>query len=632
MNRVKQYSLLTDFDIELFKSGNHYKLYEKLGARPLTYEDEKGFYFAVFAPAAMKVEVIGDFNYWTGDEHQLHVRFDGSGIWEGFIPEVRSGQLYKYKITNADTREVFEKSDPFAFYSETPPRTGSILWDINDIINDQRDIEIKNKHTDPLSIYEMHLPSWKRPWDHREYLSYEEAGKHIVDHVGGLGFTHIEFMPVMEFPFDPSWGYQITGYFAPTSRMGTPQDFYKMVKTIRSNGIGVILDWVPSHFPEDKHGLGKFDGSSVYEHPDPRRGFHPDWKSLIFNYGRPEVKSFLISNAFFWIDVFGVDGLRVDAVASMLYLDYSREDGEWEPNQFGGNENLETIAFLKDLNAAVYKEFPNVQIIAEESTNFNGVTKPVHHGGLGFGFKWMMGWMNDTLEYFKKDPVHRKFHQNDITFSIVYAFSENFILPFSHDEVVYGKGSLLSRMPGDEWQQFANLRLLYGYMWTHPGGKLLFMGQEFAQREEWDHNKQLNWDLTQNNQHSGVAHLIKDLNGLYKEEPALHQKNYQYDGFEWIDYNDQEKSILVLFRKGGNEGDNLLVVLNFTPSAYTDYKVGILYEGQWTEMLNTDELKYGGSDFVENTTYKALEESIHGKPFCLKIEIPPLSCRVFKMK
>lgn len=632
MNVVKPFSLLTEYDIQLFKSGNHFRLYQKLGAHPVEYDGEHGFYFAVYAPAANKVELIGDFNYWSGDQHQLHVRFDESGIWEGFVPHTQVGQLYKYKITNVDTGEVFEKSDPFAFYCEAPPRTGSILWDISDIINDNQEIKINNSHSDPLSIYEMHLPSWKRPWDHRTYMSYREAGQEIINHVGGLGFTHVELMPIMEYPYDPSWGYQITGYFAPTSRMGTPHDFYSMVKSIRSNGIGVILDWVPSHFPEDKHGLAKFDGSCVFEHPDPQVGFHPDWKSMIFNYGRPEVRSFLISNAFFWVDVFGVDGLRVDAVASMLYLDYSRKEGEWKPNVYGGNENLDAISFLKDLNKAMYKEFPYVQLIAEESTSFDGVTRPVHDGGLGFGYKWMMGWMNDSLSYFKKDPVHRKFHQSDLTFSLVYAFSENFVLPFSHDEVVHGKGSLINKMPGDEWQKFANIRLLYGYMWTHPGAKLLFMGSEFAQHEEWDHDQQLRWDLLQNKANSGVSHLIKDLNHLYRTEPALSVKNYSSEGFQWIDYHDNENSILVFLRTNGECHSDLIVVLNLTPSAHKYYKIGVPHKGQWKEILNTDDLKYGGSSYAVSHEYNTLNENSHGHPHSIVLEVPPLATRVFKLE
>ena len=632
MNRIKPYSQITDFDVDLFKSGKHYKLYEKLGAHKVTHEGEEGYYFAVFAPAANKVELIGDFNYWSGRECQLHVRYDESGIWEGFMPGVKAGNLYKYRITNSDTFEIFEKADPFAFYCERPPKTASIVMDVNQLEKPTNVAKIKNDHQSPMSIYEIHLPSWKRPWDDREYMDYDEIAEHLIPYLKDLNFTHVEFMPIMEYPYDPSWGYQITGYFAPTSRMGTPMEFLELVSKIRSAGIGVILDWVPSHFPEDSHGLGKFDGSNVYEHPDLKRGFHPDWKSLIFNYGRPEVKSFLISNALFWLDVYGVDGLRVDAVASMLYLDYSREEGEWEPNIYGGNENLEAIDFLKDLNVAVYKHFPDAQMIAEESTSYSGVTKPVHMGGLGFGYKWMMGWMNDTLTYFQKDSIHRKFHHNDLTFSLVYAFTENFTLPFSHDEVVHGKGSLLSKMPGDDWQAFANLRLLYTYMYVHPGAKLLFMGAELGQREEWSHSKQLSWEVLQYESHKGIYNTVKSLNTLYRSEPALHALNYSFEGFEWIDYSDSEKSILVLSRKTTVEEDDLVVVLNFTPSAHIDYRIGVPTSGVWKEVFNSDDLEFGGSSYCKKYTIKTENYAWQGQKSSFVVEIPPLGARIFKRK
>jgi len=631
LNRIKPYSQITEFDVALFKSGKHYKLYEKLGAHKATHEGEDGYYFAVFAPAASKIELMGDFNYWSGHEHQLHVRFDQSGIWEGFVPGVKSGHLYKYKITNSDTGEVFEKADPFAFYCEKPPRTASIIIDINQL-NKIKTPTLKNDHKSPMSIYEVHLPSWKRPWDDREYMDYDEIAEHLIPYLLDLNFSHVEFMPIMEYPYDPSWGYQITGYFAPTSRMGTPQGFLDLVRKIKSAGIGVILDWVPSHFPEDSHGLGKFDGSHVYEHPDLKRGFHPDWKSLIFNYGRAEVKSFLISNALFWYDIYGIDALRVDAVASMLYLDYSREEGEWDPNIHGGNENLEAIEFLKELNIAVYEHFPNAQMIAEESTSYSGVTKPVHMGGLGFGYKWMMGWMNDTLAYFQKDSVHRKFHQDEITFSLVYAFSENFTLPFSHDEVVHGKGSILSKMPGDDWQAFANLRLLYSYMYIHPGSKLLFMGSEFGQREEWSHAKQLSWEVLQYELHQGIYNTVKQLNHIYKNEPALHELNYNFEGFEWIDYSDNEKSILVLSRKAINPEDELVVVLNFTPSSHKEYRIGVPEFGKWKEVYNSDKIELGGSGYCKNHTIHAENYTWQSKNFSMIVEIPPLSARIFKRK
>ncbi|MFT4533422.1 MAG: 1,4-alpha-glucan branching enzyme [Saprospiraceae bacterium] len=631
MNIIEPYSLLTDFDIALFKSGNHYKLYEKLGAHPIKHNGIPGVYFSVYAPAAGKVEIIGDFNYWSGTEYQLHVRFDESGIWEGFAPNVKVGDLYKFRITNADSFEITEKADPYAFYCEMPPRTGSIVYDYRHDLDLQKS-KIKNSHQDPMSIYEIHLPSWKRPWDHREYLSYKELGEQLIPYIKDLGFTHIELMPIMEYPYDPSWGYQVTGYFAPTSRLGTPADFRTFVQDLRIAGIGVILDWVPSHFPEDAHGLGNFDGSNVYEHPDLKRGFHPDWKSLIFNYGRPEVKSFLISNALFWLEVYGVDALRVDAVASMLYLDYSREEGEWDPNVYGGNENLEAVQFLKDLNKAVYEHFPNAQMIAEESTSFTGVTKPVHNAGLGFGYKWMMGWMNDTLAYFKKDPVHRKFHQEDITFSLVYAFTENFVLPFSHDEVVHGKGSMLSRMPGDDWQMFANLRLLYTYMYIHPGAKLLFMGSEFGQRAEWDHNSQLSWAELQHDAHRGIYNTVKSLNTIYKEQLALHENNYSFESFEWIDHSDSENSILTIVRKGKNQADDLLIILNFTPTAHREYRVGVPQVGEWFEIFNSDTKTLGGTNYCEKHTKSSEEMYSHGKKSSIIVEIPPLGARVFKKK
>lgn len=635
MNKIIAHSELTDFDVALFKSGTHYKLYEKLGAHPMSVGGEMGVYFAVYAPAANHVQVIGDFNYWNGDDYALHVRYDASGIWEGFLPGCKVGDLYKYRITNADTGNVYDKADPFAFYAEQPPRTGSIVWDYRVTAQETKEEKrphISGAHDSPMSIYEVHLPSWKRPWDHREYLDYDELADQLIPYLTDLEFTHVEFMPIMEYPYDPSWGYQVTGYFAPTSRMGTPAGFRQLVKRLRSAGIGVILDWVPSHFPEDAHGLGLFDGSHVYEHPDRKRGFHPDWKSLIFNYGRAEVKSFLISNALFWFEQYGIDALRVDAVASMLYLDYSREEGEWDANEYGGNENLEAVQFLKELNIAVYKHFPDAQMIAEESTSFSGVTRPVHMGGLGFGYKWMMGWMNDTLQYFKKDPIHRKFHQNEITFSTVYAFTENFTLPFSHDEVVHGKGSLMTRMPGDDWQQFSNLRLLYAYMYMHPGAKLLFMGCEIAQREEWDHSKQLSWDVLGHSAHAGVHNTVRHLNRLYKQEAALHQKNYDPEGFRWIDHADSENSILIAHRLSGNPEDDIVVILNYTPSAHAEYRVGVPYAGDWVEVFNSDAKMFGGSNYCKKYTIPSDNISWHGHNNSILVEIPPLGARYFKRK
>jgi len=537
MAKVIPHSLFSEFDINLFKSGKHYRLYDKLGSHLIEVNGEKGTYFAVWAPTAKAVSVVGDFNYWLEGDHKLFVRWDASGIWEGFIPGIDKGTLYKYKILSNNHDITTEKADPFARYCEKPPHTASIVWDADYKWKDKKWMGYradKNGLDRPYSVYEVHLGSWKRKADNN-FMSYVDLADELVAYVKDMGFTHIEFMPIMEYPYDPSWGYQLTGYFAPTSRFGKPEDFKLLIDKLHQNDIGVILDWVPSHFPEDAHGLGNFDGSHLYEHPDRRKGYHPDWKSLIFNYGRNEVRAFLISNALFWLDQFHADGLRVDAVASMLYLDYSREEGEWEPNIYGNNEHLEAISLLKKLNEEIYRSFEGVQTIAEESTAFTGVSKPVYLGGLGFGMKWMMGWMHDTLEYFKKEPIYRKHHQNDITFSMTYAFTENFMLPFSHDEVVYGKQSLLYRMPGDEWQRFANLRLLFGYMFTHPGTKLIFMGGEFGQSSEWNFQNSLDWHLTQYDFHSGIQAVIRDLNQIYKTYPALYEKQFSAEGFQWID-------------------------------------------------------------------------------------------------
>ena len=631
---VQIHSLFTDYDISLFKAGKHYRLYEKFGSHLIEVDGVKGTYFAVWAPSAKAVSVIGDFNYWLEGDHPLSVRWDGSGIWEGFIPGIKKGAKYKYKIHSNNNDLKTEKADPYAQRCEHPPQTASIVWDMDYKWKDTKWMKERPKKQGldkAFSIYEVHLGSWKRKAEENRFLTYKEFAKDLVSYVKEMGFTHVEFMPVMEYPYDPSWGYQITGYFAPTSRFGAPEDFMNLLDTFHKAGIGVILDWVPSHFPEDPHGLGFFDGSHLYEHPDKRKGYHPDWKSLIFNYGRNEVRSFLISNAAFWLDKYHVDGLRVDAVASMLYLDYSREDGEWEPNEEGGRENLDAISFLKDLNTEVYGSFEGVQTIAEESTSFPMVSKPVYLGGLGFGMKWMMGWMHDTLEYFKKDSVYRKYHQNDLTFSMTYAFTENFTLPLSHDEVVYGKKSILGRMPGDEWQQFANLRLLFGYMFTHPGTKLLFQGAEFGQGGEWNFEQSLDWHLLEYEKHQGIKKVITDLNELYKTQPALHEKQFNAEGFEWISYNDAQNSVIVFIRKGNNPKNDLIVVCNFTPTVLNNYKIGVHAKGKLSEIMNTDREEYSGSGVSNAAPVAIKQEGMHQKEFSAEITIPPLAMIIFKI-
>jgi len=633
MSNVKAHSLLTEFDINLFQAGKHYRLYEKFGARPIEVEGESGTYFAVWAPSANQVSVVGDFNLWGDGEHKLNVRWDGSGIWEGFIPGLGQGDKYKYKIHSNNHGVITEKADPFALSCEHPPKTASVIWDLDYEWMDKAWMgyrKDKNGLDKPYSVYEVHLASWKRKMDENRSLTYEELADELVAYLKEMQFTHVEFMPVMEYPYDPSWGYQLTGYFAPTSRFGAPEGLMLLVDKLHQNDIGVLLDWVPSHFPEDAHGLGNFDGSHLYEHPDSRKGYHPDWKSLIFNYGRNEVKSFLISNALFWMDKYHVDGLRVDAVASMLYLDYSREDGEWEPNMFGNREYLEAVDFLKEMNLAVYENYPGTQTIAEESTSFTGVSKPVDLGGLGFGMKWMMGWMHDTLEYFQKEAVHRKYHQNDITFSMTYAFSENFMLPLSHDEVVYGKKSIRGRMTGDEWQQFANLRLLYGYMFTHPGANLLFMGSEFGQSAEWNFQGSLDWHLLQYDFHKGVQNLVKDLNVFYRNNPALYEKQFSIEGFEWIDHNDAENSVLSYLRKGHDTENDLVVVCNMTPVMRENYKIGLPRKGKLKEIFNGDAIKYGGSGVENSEPIKIKKSEWNFKPYSAELNLPPLSVMVLK--
>ncbi|MCL4135738.1 UNVERIFIED_CONTAM: hypothetical protein GTU68_035158 [Idotea baltica] len=597
-------------------------MYEKFGSHLITVDGQKGTYFAVWAPSANQVSVIGDFNFWTDGEHKLNVRWDGSGIWEGFIPGIKQGETYKYKIHSNNYGIQTEKADPFALSCEHPPKTASVVWDFNykwkdkDWMGYRKD---KNALDKPYSVYEVHLASWKRKMEENRSLTYLELADELVAYLKEMQFTHVEFMPIMEYPYDPSWGYQLTGYFAPTSRFGEPEGLMLLVDRLHQNDIGVILDWVPSHFPEDAHGLGFFDGSHLYEHPDRKRGYHPDWKSLIFNYGRNEVKSFLISNALFWLDKFHADGLRVDAVASMLYLDYSRDE-----------ENLEAIDFIKELNRAVYENYPDTQTIAEESTNFTGVSKPIDLGGLGFGMKWMMGWMHDTLEYFQKEGIYRRHHQNDITFSMTYAFSENFMLPLSHDEVVYGKKSIKGRMTGDEWQQYANLRLLYGYMFTHPGTNLIFMGSEFGQSEEWNFQGSLDWHLLQYDFHSGVKNYVADLNVLYKSMPALYEKQFSSEGFEWIDHSDAENSVLSYIRKGHDEENDLVVICNMTPVIRENYKVGLPRKGSLNEIFNSDSKKYEGSGVLNEKSIKIKKSSWHNKLYSTTINLPPLGVIVLK--
>lgn len=628
------YSRFSDFDISLFRAGRHYKLYEKLGSHVVTHNGLHGTYFAVWVPNAKGVHVEGDFNGWNKSSHPMNVRWDGSGIWEIFIPGISTGEVYKYFI-RSNTGDTLEKADPFALRWEEPPSTASIVWDTWYEWKDEewmRSRHEKNALNRPMSVYEMHFGSWARNIESPgDFLTYRQMAAQLVPYVKEMGFTHVEFLPMMEHPFYPSWGYQITGYFAATSRFGTPQDFMFLIDELHKNGIGLILDWVPSHFPGDEHGLYRFDGTHLYEHADMKKGFHPDWKSYIFNYGRNEVKSFLISNAIFWLDRYHADGLRVDAVASMLYLDYSREAGEWIPNEFGGNENLEAISFLKELNEAVYSNFPDVQTIAEESTAFPGVSKPTYAGGLGFGMKWMMGWMNDTLEYFSKDPVHRKYNHNRITFSTEYAFTENFMLPFSHDEVVHGKGSLLNRMPGDEWQKFANLRLMYMYMFTHPGTKCLFMGNEIAQSREWDFNHSLDWHLLEHAPHQGIHELVKSLNALYTSQPALYEKSFESAGFEWIEGGDAENSVLVYSRKGHQSDNDLLIILNLTPVPRSSWRIGMPAVGKWQIIFNSDDQQFYGSGFIKEQVIISEQIFWHGKEQSGLMNLPPLGGMVLKL-
>jgi 1,4-alpha-glucan branching enzyme len=627
------HSLLTDFDVALFVSGKHFRLYEKLGAHLLNLNGIIGTYFAVWAPNAREVNVTGDFNQWNKTSHPLYKRWDASGIWEGFIPDVNNGAVYKYAIHGFDGIWL-EKGDPFARKWELPPGTASIVWDNKYSWKDSSWIKKRpklNALDQPISVYEVHLGSWKRdPSNPTRILTYKEVADTLVPYVVDIGFTHVELMPVMEYPYFPSWGYQITGYFAASSMHGTPQELMYLIEALHKANIAVILDWVPSHFPGDAHGLYKFDGTHLFEHADMRKGFHPDWKSYIFNYDRNEVRSFLISNAMFWIDQYHADGLRVDAVASMLYYTFSRLPEDAGQNIHGGPENLGAIQFLQDMNDAIYHNFEGVQTIAEESSTYPGVTRPVSENGLGFGMKWMMGWMNDTLKYFKQDPINRSYHHHKLTFSITYAFTERFMLPFSHDEVVHGKSSMIYKMPGNEWEKFANLRVLYAYMFTQPGTKLLFMGNEFAQNSEWNFTKSLDWHLMEYESHASMQRMVRALNKFYRTEPALYSNSFSYDSFEWINADDVQHSVYIYLRKSKKEKDTLIVLLNLTPVARNNYKVGVPFKSKWKQVFNTDQKEYFGGGNVVAKPYLPESGLCHGRPYAIYIDLPPLTAIVLK--
>jgi 1,4-alpha-glucan branching enzyme len=628
-------SLLTDNDLYLFNEGSHYRIYDKMGAHLMTAGGEPGTCFAVWAPNAQSVSVIGSFNQWHPKTHPLRSR-GRSGIWEGFVLGANKGALYKFHIESHHHGHRVDKTDPIGLLQEKPPRTASVVWDLDYSWADQEWMKQRarrNSIKGPMSIYEVHIGSWMRvSEEHHRPLSYREMAPKLAEYAHHMGFTHVEFLPVMEHPFYGSWGYQTTGYFAPTSRYGTPQDFMFLVDHLHQHGIGVILDWVPSHFPSDGHGLAYFDGTHLFEHSDSRQGFHPDWKTHIFNYGRAEVRSFLMSSAMFWLDKYHADGLRVDAVASMLYLDYSRKEGEWIANKYGGRENLEAIDFLRRFNEEAYKEHPDIQTIAEESTAWPMVSRPTYVGGLGFGMKWDMGWMHDTLKYFSQDPIHRQYHHNLLTFRMLYGFTENFVLPLSHDEVVHGKGSLLNKMPGDEWQKFANLRLLFAYMYAQPGKKLLFMGDEFAQGNEWSHDRSLDWWLLRFPVHQGLQKWVRDLNHLIRNEKALHELDSEPAGFEWIDCNDAPMSVISLLRKGKSPKDGVLVACNFTPVPREKYRVGVPFGGYWKELLNSDGKEYAGSGMGNGGGITAEPKPQHGRPFSLELTLPPLAAVFFRVE
>ena len=631
---VWNYSLLYDDDIDTFQQGTNYGLYNKFGSKPLTVLGKAGHHFTVWAPNATKVSVVGNFNDWNRDTHLLKPRWDKSGIWEGFIPGIEKGELYKYNIVGFQGR-VTEKGDPFAHYWEKRPLTSSITWSFDYQWQDQDWMQNRKEHNAldaPWSVYELHLASWMRPDKNNEetYNTYEQIAERLVPYIKKLGFTHVEFMPVMEHPFDGSWGYQCTGFFAPTSRFGAPEGLMYLIDQLHQADIGVLLDWVPSHFPYDAHGLYMFDGTHTYEYADMRKGFHPDWNSYIFNYKRGEVKSFLISSARFWFDLFHIDGIRVDAVSSMLKLNYSREEGQWEPNEFGGNGNLEAIAFIKDLNETIYRDFPDVQTIAEEATDWPRITRPTWDGGLGFGMKWMMGWMHDTLDYFKFDPLYRKHYQNKFSFSMMYYYDENFMLPLSHDEVVHGKSPMLYKMPGDDWQKFANLRALYTYMWTHPGGRLLFMGNEFGQTSEWNYKSEIDWHLLQYPSHEGLQKCVAALNTLLRNTPALYINQFNIHGFEWVDLNHAAETVMVYKRKGKEEADDLLIVLNLTPLPRFDWQIDVIGKQYTEEIFNSDAEEFWGSGTVYNPSIRHEIIDPEKKTGRLTVNLPPLAGIVLK--
>ncbi len=625
--------LLSDMDIHLFNEGNHYDLYERLGAHLRTVDGVQGVNFAVWAPNAKSVSVVGDFNGWNGRMNPLRPNAS-SGVWEAFVPGIAAGEIYKFRVTDYHG-QVVDKSDPFGFYSELPPKTASVVQDLDNYQwNDDAWMQERAKskvEEQPISVYELHLGSWRHD-ESREngWMNYRDISHQIVEYCRELGFTHIELMPVTEHPYTGSWGYQTVGYFATTSRYGTPEDFMYFVDYCHQHGLGVIIDWVPAHFPKDGHGLAKFDGTALYEHADPRQGEHPDWDTLIFNYERNEVRNFLVSNAMFWLKKYHIDGLRVDAVASMLYLDYSRTEGQWIPNKYGGRENLGAIDFLRTMNDRVHEAFPGVLTLAEESTAFGGVSRPTTTGGLGFSIKWNMGWMNDTLRYFHKDPIHRKYHHDELTFSLIYAFTENFMLPFSHDEIVHGKGSLLDQMPGDLWQKFANLRLLYSYMWTHPGKKLMFMGCEWGQWNEWNVNSTLQWDLLQWDSHAGLKKMVGDLNALYRREPALHEVDFESGGFEWIDCQSREASVIGYIRRAKDPNDFVVVCCNFTPAVRKEYRLGVPEPGHYVEIFNSDSQFYAGSNVGNGMGIDSKKIKAQGRADSIALSIPPMGVTVLK--